>query len=218
MKTFTIENETNNITAHPTAREAKSVAGAERFATAAALAGLAAHWPPARPVEIWNSLPGVTPVKKFKDRAAAVSRIWKAIQSLASAEAPREPQRVPAIDRAPVAAETRPQPEASLAAFVAPQTSRAAAEELSKTTRASRSTKPPVAASKNVFCKGSKTETILVLLKQPGGTTLKEIMQATDWQAHSVRGFLSGTIGRKMNLTLVSTRNSEGERNYCLKA
>lgn len=36
----------------------------------------------ARLVEIWNSLPGATPVKRFKDRAKAVTRIWNAIQSL----------------------------------------------------------------------------------------------------------------------------------------
>jgi hypothetical protein len=44
MKTFTIESETNTITAHLTVREAKTVAGAERFATAAALAGAAQYY------------------------------------------------------------------------------------------------------------------------------------------------------------------------------
>jgi hypothetical protein len=38
--------------------------------------------PAARLVEIWNSLPGESPVKKFKDRATAINRIWKAIQNL----------------------------------------------------------------------------------------------------------------------------------------
>jgi hypothetical protein len=41
-----------------------------------------ATWPGSRLVEIWNTLPGVTPVKKFADRRKAVARIWKAIQSL----------------------------------------------------------------------------------------------------------------------------------------
>ncbi|HXJ44208.1 MAG TPA: DUF3489 domain-containing protein, partial [Bryobacteraceae bacterium] len=44
---------------------------------------------------------------------------------------------------------------------------------------------------------GSKTTTILGLLKQPGGTTLKAIMDATSWQAHSVRGFISGTLNKR---------------------
>ena len=55
---------------------------AERFRNEGGLAKLAADWPAARLVDIWNSLPGETPVKKFKDRATAVSRIWKAIQNL----------------------------------------------------------------------------------------------------------------------------------------
>ena len=45
---------------------------------------MAAEWPTARLVEIWNSLPGVTPVTKFKDRKTAAGRIWKAIQTLDS--------------------------------------------------------------------------------------------------------------------------------------
>src|SRR6266567_136569 len=96
VKTFTIENETNNITSHASAREAEATPGSDRFGTEAALAKLAANWPAARLVEIWNSLPGETPVKKFKDRATAVSRIWKAIQSLGqAAPATEEPAPVP---------------------------------------------------------------------------------------------------------------------------
>ena len=82
MKTFTIENETNNITLHTTIQEAEAVANTESFRNEAGLAKLAANWPAARLVDIWNSLPGATPVKKFTDRKTAVNRIWKAIQSL----------------------------------------------------------------------------------------------------------------------------------------
>jgi hypothetical protein len=64
---------------------------------------------------------------------------------------------------------------------------------------------------------GSKTEQVLELLKQPGGVTLKAIMKATDWQAHSVRGFLSGTVGKKLGLTVTSTKGEEGERSYSIK-
>jgi hypothetical protein len=60
MKTFTIENETNNITVHASAKEADAVANSERFSNEAALAKLAADWPAARLIEIWNSLPGET--------------------------------------------------------------------------------------------------------------------------------------------------------------
>src|ERR1700680_388750 len=85
MKSFTIENETNNITIHATVQDAEAVANAERFRNEAGLAKLAADWPASRLVDIWNSLPGATPVKKFKDRATAASRIWRAIQSLGEA-------------------------------------------------------------------------------------------------------------------------------------
>jgi hypothetical protein len=55
----------------------------------------------ARLIEIFNSLPGMTPVKKFKDRATAVSRIWKAIQTLGdAAPAADQPEAVPATETA----------------------------------------------------------------------------------------------------------------------
>ena len=85
MKHFTIENDNNNIMVHGSVKEAEAVPDSERFGSEAALAKLAADWPAARLVEIWNSLPGAMPVKKFKDRATATSRIWKAIQSLGQA-------------------------------------------------------------------------------------------------------------------------------------
>jgi hypothetical protein len=44
----------------------------------------------------------------------------------------------------------------------------------------------------------------------PGGASLKELMKATDWQAHSVRGFLSGSVGKKMGLTVTSAKSEDG--------
>jgi hypothetical protein len=64
----------------------------------------------------------------------------------------------------------------------------------------------------------SKTSIVLDLLKRPGGVTAKELMDATGWQPHSVRGFLSGTIGKKMGLTLASAKTEDGERTYSIKA
>jgi hypothetical protein len=65
---------------------------------------------------------------------------------------------------------------------------------------------------------GSKTARILESLKRPGGVTAKELMKATGWQPHSVRGFLSGTVGKKLGLTVESVKGEDGERTYSVKA
>jgi hypothetical protein len=64
---------------------------------------------------------------------------------------------------------------------------------------------------------GIKTATILDLLKRKDGATLKELMKVSGWQAHSVRGFLSGTVGKKLGLAVTSTKGEDGERSYSVK-
>ena len=68
MKTFTI-NADHNISAFATQEEA--AATFDSFASQKELAELAAAWPPERLVAIWNSLPGVKPVKSFKNTKAS---------------------------------------------------------------------------------------------------------------------------------------------------
>jgi len=58
----------------------------------------------------------------------------------------------------------------------------------------------------------SKAAKMLDLLKRTEGATLTELMKATEWQAHSVRGFLSGTVGKKLGLTVASVKGEDGER------
>ncbi len=65
---------------------------------------------------------------------------------------------------------------------------------------------------------GSKTARILELLRQPGGVTAKELMRVTAWQPHSLRGFLSGTVGKKMGLRLTSVKGEDGERRYSVES
>jgi hypothetical protein len=65
---------------------------------------------------------------------------------------------------------------------------------------------------------GSKAAKVLDLLKRPGGATAKELQKATGWLPHSVRGFLSGTVGKKLGLTVTSTKGEDGERTYSVKA
>ena len=44
----------------------------------------------------------------------------------------------------------------------------------------------------------------------------KLAMKATGWQPHSVRGFLSGTVGKKLGLTVISEKGEDGERSYSI--
>ena len=85
--------------------------------------------------------------------------------------------------------------------------------------KATPSKKAPKSAKKAAGARdGSKAAKILELLQRPGGATSKELQKASGWQPHSVRGFLSGTVGKKMGLTVVSTKAEDGERSYSVKA
>jgi Protein of unknown function (DUF3489) len=64
---------------------------------------------------------------------------------------------------------------------------------------------------------GSKAAKVLALPKRSGGVTMKELRKATGWQPHSVRGYLSGTVGKKMKLTVASAKDADGERRYSVK-
>jgi hypothetical protein len=59
----------------------------------------------------------------------------------------------------------------------------------------------------------SKGEKILALIGRPKGASLTEIMKATDWQAHSVRGYIS-LAAKKQELQIESVKNEAGERVY----
>ena len=60
---------------------------------------------------------------------------------------------------------------------------------------------------------GSKSAKMLALLARTSGASLAELMKATGWQAHSVRGFLS-TASRKRRVRIESSKNGAGERIY----
>jgi hypothetical protein len=203
MKTYTIDTE-NSITAHASKQEASD---GESFTTQEELASLAAAWPATRLVEVWNGIPGLAPVKKFKDQKAAVSKIWKAIQSLDGGGAK----------------------EAAMTATAASKRAnkgRAAAKQGMNTTSVAKAKpdrvgkgKPSKAGRKAIATSardGSKKVTVLALLQRKNGATLAEIMKATQWQAHSVRGFISGALGKNMGLTVNSAKRQDGKRAYSI--
>ena len=85
MKMFVIDNAGKISAVQP-----ESVTeGQTTFSTDNELAAVTSEWPSGKLVEIWNQLPGVTAVRKFTDRKSAVSRIWKAVQTLEPAVAPQ---------------------------------------------------------------------------------------------------------------------------------
>jgi hypothetical protein len=60
----------------------------------------------------------------------------------------------------------------------------------------------------------TKHDRVLTLLSKPDGVTIAEMMQATDWQQHSVRGFLAGTVKKKLRFMLTSTKKEGDVRRY----
>jgi hypothetical protein len=109
-------------------------------------------------------------------------------------------------------------PKATKKARVGAQGAHVASKKEKAAKKASCAKKAPKAAKEKGTRDGSKAAAILELLKRPDGTTLAELMKATAWQAHSVRGFLSGTVNKKLGLTITSTKTEEGGRSYSVKA
>ena len=147
MKRFVIDP-ANGAKVYASSEAARKCPNGVRFATEKEFASIAAEWPMLRLVAIWNKLPGVMPVRKFKDRSTAIRRIWAAIQDLAAGV-------------------------------------------------------------------GTKKELVIGLLKQPSGASLKEIMAATGWQAHTVRGFMSAQLSKRLGFRVLSFKR-QGERAYRL--
>jgi len=65
--------------------------------------------------------------------------------------------------------------------------------------------------------RATKAAQVIALLKGPSGATLKAIMAATGWQAHSVRGFISGQLRKRMRLKVQSSERA-GERVYSVRS
>ena len=64
----------------------------------------------------------------------------------------------------------------------------------------------------------TKHDRILTLLSRREGTTVAEMMEATGWQQHSVRGFLAGTVKKKLGFTITSSKAPGELRRYHIQA
>lgn len=62
--------------------------------------------------------------------------------------------------------------------------------------------------------RATKAGKLLKLLNSKRGATIEQMQKATGWQAHSVRGFLSGTVKKKLGLSLVSETGKDGRNRY----
>jgi hypothetical protein len=65
--------------------------------------------------------------------------------------------------------------------------------------------------------KTTKQERVLALLSRADGACIAEMMEATNWQQHSVRGFLAGTVKKKLGFSLISSKAADDVRRYRIK-
>jgi hypothetical protein len=156
----------------------------QSFTSQKELAKITSDWPAARLVETWNSFAGVAPFHDLKPVKKFTSR------SAAIARIWKAVQRLlvgqPAAKVALVAGKRKTSPANSK----------------------KRDTAPPVAED------GSKKADILAMMRRPKGATLDSVMQATGWQAHTVRGFVSAVVIKKLRLKVESFRTEDQERAY----
>ena len=73
---------------------------------------------------------------------------------------------------------------------------------------------PPKPAEEQFEGNVTKQERMLTLLSRKEGASIAEMMQATKWQQHSVRGFLAGTVKKKLGFQLTSSKEKDGARRY----
>lgn len=184
MATFTI-NSDNNITAHTGLPAGTDES--QSFSTAKELAKLTADWPAARLVDTWNSFAGVAPFDELKPVKKFTDRKAAVARIWAAVQRLSPDAAQPAADVAPAKGKAKKSP-----------------------------TKPAGRAQAQQGATESRTNKkadVIALMKRAKGATLAEIMEATGWQKHTVRGFVS-ILGSKGGQKIESAKNVAGERSY----
>jgi hypothetical protein len=184
MSTFIIDSE-NNVVAHTA-----PPAGAEEsqlFSTAKELAKLTAEWPVSRFLDTWNSFAGVAPfddLKPVKKFTDRKAAVARIWNAVQRLSRDVEPESAPV------------------------QTERIRSRKTpAKAPGRARTQKGPTESRTN------KKAAVIAQMKRAKGTTLAEIKEATGWQNHTVRGFVS-ILGSKGGEKIQSTNNAAGEHTY----
>jgi hypothetical protein len=89
------------------------------------------------------------------------------------------------------------------------KTSKAA--NMLETRKTTKKAKAPASA------RSTKTDQVLELLRRENGATTAELLAATGWQAHSLRGFISGSLRKKQGLAVELVKVEGGESRYRIK-
>lgn len=64
----------------------------------------------------------------------------------------------------------------------------------------------------------SKQALVIEMLKRPEGATIAQIMEATQWQQHTCRGTLAGTLKKRLGLTITSSKEAGSQRIYRIES
>jgi Protein of unknown function (DUF3489) len=141
------------------------------------------------------------------EAVSPISRNRKVTPGVAASPEPEKPKKGP-TSNGPTTA--------NIAAARSKPAKKVRGRPKAETAKKSSKSKPAGKPSRKAAA-GSKQDSVISLLRQPEGATIDRLVKATGWQPHSVRGFLAGTVRKKLKLPLQSQK-VDGKRTYRIKA